>query len=846
LSAHSDAAATDPRRLETEWYDFAAVERRWREEWRRSGAHRADIDPDRPKYYALSMFPYPSGEMHMGHVRNYTITDVLARFKRMQGYSVLHPMGWDAFGLPAETAAIKRGMHPRDWTLGNVTAIKRQMDLFGLSYDWRREVTTCLPDYYHWTQWLFLMMYRRGLAYKKEARVNWCPTCETVLANEQAAGGSCWRCDTQVERRGLEQWFFKITDYADRLLDDLKLLDRWPERVRIMQENWIGRSEGVEIDFRLEATGDTVPVFTTRQDTICGVTYLVFAPEHPLIQKAVAGTPYEAKVREFAAEVARMTDIDRMSTELEKRGIFAGTYCINPVNGERVPVWVADYVLMEYGTGAVMGVPAHDQRDFEFARRYGLPIRVVIAGPDGEADPNKMPEAFTDYGTMVNSGRFNGLADKGALDRVADFLEENDIGRRRVNYRLRDWLISRQRYWGAPIPIIYCDKCGAVPVPERDLPVVLPPDVEFTGTGQSPLAASEEFLKATCPACGGPARRETDTMDTFVCSSWYYLRYASPDYKAGPFDPGQAAYWLPVDQYIGGVEHAVLHLLYSRFVTKVLHDDGLVPFVEPFARLMTQGMVTLGGAAMSKSRDNVVIPDDIADRYGVDTARVFTLFTSPPEKDLEWSEEGVQGASRFLNRVWRLVMGYRDLIRATGDPASADAPADDPDAAAGELRHALHTTIARVTADIEGRLNLNTAISASMELVNHMYHYRESVPPGEQNPAVLREAVGCLVRILAPFAPHLAEELWHEIGGTGSVHAAPWPEADPEALAVDTVTVVVQVNGKVRDRIEAPSGADRAELEQLALGRERVRAHVGDRKPRKVIVVPDKLVNIVV
>jgi len=823
-----------------ERYDFQAIERKWQEYWERKRLYDTTEDPSKPKFYCLEMFPYPSGNLHMGHVRNYSIGDVVARFYRMNGYNVIHPMGWDAFGMPAENAAIKRGIHPSKWTWDNINTMRNQLKSLGVSYEWRREVATCREDYYRWTEWMFLLMYKRGLAYKKKAAVNWCPECKTVLANEQAEGGRCWRCGTQVTKKELEQWFFKITEYADRLLEDLKYLTGWPERVRVMQENWIGRSEGVEIVFTLEGSGDPVPVFTTRHDTIYGVTYMVLAPEHPLVEKIVAGTPYETAVKEFVERTRRMSEIDRTSTELEKEGLFTGAYVINPLNGERVPVWVANYVLMEYGTGAVMGVPAHDQRDFEFAKKYGLPIRVVIQNGDGSLKPEDMTQVYDGPGTMVNSGPFDGLDSEEGKRRVAEFVESKGIGRRRVNYRLRDWLVSRQRYWGAPIPIIYCDRCGTVPVPEEDLPVMLPENVDFSPGQVSPLQSVEEFVNTTCPRCGGRARRETDTMDTFVCSSWYYFRYTSPDEKRLPFNPEAVRYWMPVDQYIGGIEHAVLHLLYSRFFTKVLYDEGMVHCVEPFTRLLTQGMVLKDGAAMSKSRGNIVAPDEIVEKYGADTARVFILFAAPPEKELDWSDRGVEGVHRFLNRVWRLVNA---IARGSGEPV--EPAAEERGESQVDLHRLTHLTIKKVTEDIRDRFNLNTAISALMEMVNGLFRYREEVPPEQQDGEALWDAAEKLTLMLAPFAPHIADELWERLGHGDSVHLQPWPKYDEQAIRTDEVTVVVQVNGKVRDRIRVPADAPAEEVERIALAQERVKKFIDGMRVEKIVTVPGKLVSIV-
>jgi len=831
-----------------ERYPFRDVEAKWQRAWEESGLHRTSFAAERPKYYCLEMFPYPSGELHMGHVRNYSIGDVLARYRHMRGFDVLHPMGWDAFGMPAENAAIRRGVHPAEWTRSNIAHMREQIRGLGLTYDWDRELTTCEPDYYRWTQWLFLLMHRRGLAYKARAAVNWCPECATVLANEQVVGGRCWRCDSPVGKKDLEQWFWRITAYADRLLDDLKLLSAWPERVRTMQANWIGRSEGVDLDFLVPAAHDRITVFTTRQDTIYGATFLMLAPEHPWLERVADLGPRGDEVRAFARRVASLSSAERgAEVEMEKEGIDTGVQAKNPFTGQTVPIWVANYILMEYGTGAVMGVPAHDQRDLEFARKYGLEVQPVIAPPDA-APPSgdDVAEAYVGPGHLINSGPFDGLSNADALERIAEAAEERGVGRRRVNYRLRDWLVSRQRYWGAPIPIVYCQRCGTVAVPERDLPVVLPVDVTLGATGLSPLALHEGFCQITCPRCGRPARRETDTMDTFVCSSWYYLRFTSAGQEDAAFAVADAARWMPVDQYTGGIEHAILHLLYSRFVTKVLYDAGLLPVTEPFTRLLTQGMVTLGGAAMSKSHGNIVSPDDIVKRYGADTARTFVLFTAPPDKDLEWSDQGVEGCSRFLSRVWRLVTAH-----VAARDAGAFAPGTGADATA--LRRVVHRTIRRVGRDIGERQNLNTAISAIMELVNAMYHFREAAAGGVARDAAgpspraaMDEAVSTLVRLLAPFAPHLAEELWHRRGGAGSVHEQAWPEYDPAAAAEAEAEVVVQVNGKLRDRIVVAADAPAAEVAAAALASERVKAAVGGRKVARVVHVPGRLVNVVV
>ena len=824
-----------------ERYDFREIEARWQARWAEDKLYEVPDASDRPNYYCLEMFPYPSGKLHMGHVRNYSIGDVVARFKTMQGYNVLHPMGWDAFGLPAENAAIKHGdIHPADWTMDNIAAMRAQLKQLGISYDWRREVATCHPGYYKWTQWLFLQLYHKGLAYKKKAAVNWCPSCATVLANEQVKEGVCERCKTAVEKRELAQWFFKITDYAERLLKDIDLLAGWPDKVKIMQEHWIGRSEGAEIRFPIDGLEEEFVVFTTRPDTVFGVTYMVIAPEHPLVEKLIAGREQAEEVRAFVRRVRNLSELARTAANVEKEGLFTGAYCINPLTGEKVPVLVANYVLLEYGTGCVMGVPAHDQRDFEFARKYHLPIRVVIQPPDLQLDPETMTEAYAGDGVMVNSGRFNGLTKEEGIRAVIACLEEKGLGRGRVNYRLRDWLISRQRYWGAPIPIVYCERCGTVPVPEKDLPVLLPRNVAFKPTGQSPLTECPEFVHTVCPTCGGPARRETDTMDTFVCSSWYYYRYTSPRNDEAAWERDKVERWLPVDQYIGGVEHAILHLLYSRFFTKVLYDLGLVSNVEPFTNLLTQGMVLKEGSKMSKSKGNVVSPEDIVARYGADTARLFILFAAPPERDLEWSDQGVEGCYRFLNRVWRLVSSLGGQLTAA--PAS---PAGGLVGADREMHRLTHLTIKKVTEDIDQRFNFNTAVSAIMELVNGLYQYRE-IPETDRDPAVMREAVESLLVLLAPFAPHITEELWAATGHRESIHKQPWPVYDERAIQEDEITVVVQINGRVRERVLLPAGVDAAEMQERVLAQPRVQQLLEGKKVVKVIPVPGKLVNIVV
>ena len=819
-------------------YNPSVIEPKWQQYWEEHKIDQTD-DEGGKKYYVLEMFPYPSGRLHMGHVRNYAIGDVLARFLRMRGYNVLHPMGWDAFGMPAENAAIKNNVHPAAWTYSNIEAMKKQQKAMGISYDWQREIATCDPDYYKWTQWLFLLLYKRGLAYKKHAAVNWCPNCSTVLANEQVEDGGCWRCGAEVTLKDLEQWFFRITDYAERLLEDLKLLSGWPERVCTMQENWIGKSEGVEVRFKVKDGTDEIPVFTTRPDTLYGVTYLVLAAEHPLVEKLTAGTEQEAAVRAFVEKTKKLNEVDRTSTEMVKEGVFTGAYCLNPVNGEEVPILVGNYVLMGYGTGAVMGVPAHDQRDFEFAQKYNLPLRVVITPPGQELTADALTEAYVDDGLLINSAQFTGETSEAAKKKIAAYLAANNWGEAKVTYRLRDWLISRQRYWGAPIPILYCEQCGTVPVPEEQLPVILPEDVTFQAGGQSPLAVHEEFLSAVCPQCGGQARRETDTMDTFIDSSWYYFRYTDPHNTELPFTKAKGDAWVPVDQYIGGIEHAILHLLYSRFITKVLYDAGYTAAVEPFTRLLAQGMVNKDGAKMSKSKGNVVSPDEIIEKFGADTVRLFILFAAPPEKDLDWSDRGVEGSYRFLKRVWRLVDRYAAVLQRAGEQ---QAEADKSDQ---EMRRAVHTALKKVTEDIEERFNFNTAISSIMEAVNAAYSYMHE-KEDNVHPGIMKEALEILVLMLAPFAPHLGEELWQRLGHQPSVHLQSWPTFDHTALQVAEVEIVVQINGKVRDHLMVPTGLTREALQELALASEKIAQQVQDKQIVKVIAVPDKLVNVVV
>ncbi|WP_053956988.1 leucine--tRNA ligase [Inediibacterium massiliense] len=815
-------------------YNFKEIEKKWQIHWDENKVFQTN-ENEKEKYYALEMFPYPSGKLHMGHVRNYSIGDVVARFKKMKGYNVLHPMGWDAFGLPAENAAIKHGIHPNEWTWKNLEEMREQLKQLGLSYDWDREVTTCHPDYYKWTQWIFLQFYKHGLAYKKQYPVNWCPSCETVLANEQVVGGKCERCDSVVGKKDLDQWYFKITDYADRLLKDIDKLEGWPEKVKLMQKNWIGKSIGAEVDFSIDGHDEKLKVFTTRPDTIYGVTYMVLAPEHPYVSQFTKGTQYEEEVIKFKEKLQHLSEIERTSTNVEKEGLFIGKYAINPVSEKKIPIYIANYVLMDYGTGAVMAVPAHDERDFEFAKKYDLPIIPVIKGKDEEIQ--ELKEAYTHEGVMINSELFNGLNNKEALVKISEYLEEKGLGKKTINFRLRDWLLSRQRYWGTPIPIVYCEECGVVPVPEKDLPVMLPTDVVFSGKGESPLTTSKEFVYTECPKCGKRARRETDTMDTFVDSSWYFLRYTDAKNQEEIFKKDNAKYWMGVDQYIGGVEHAILHLLYARFFTKVLYDLGYSPIEEPFDNLLTQGMVLKEGTKMSKSKGNVVSPEEIIKTYGADTARLFILFAAPPERDLEWSDTGVEGCFRFLNRVWRVVDELKDFIGTEKEIGSLKE--EDKN-----LEYMIHTTIKRVTEDIEERFNFNTAISAIMELVNEIYKYKEL---GEScNKPLLRQGLETIIILLSPFAPHMTEELWQNIGNNVSVHEQMWPTYDVGATLKDQVEMVIQINGKVRDKIEVSSNATKEELEKEALSNEKISALIEGKTLIKVIVVPKKLVNIVI
>lgn len=817
------------------------IEAKWQKYWEENKTFKVEMDKDKPKSYVLEMFPYPSGNLHMGHVRNYSIGDVIARFRTMKGFNVLHPMGWDSFGMPAENAAIKHNIPPKKWTLENIANMTRQLKALGLSYDWDREVTTCKEDYYKWTQWFFELFYKRGLAVKKESAVNWCDTCNTVLANEQVIDGKCWRCDHEVVKKDLSQWFFKITDYADELLKDLDLLPGWPERVKTMQHNWIGRSEGLEFSFEIPALNDSVAVYTTRPDTAYGVTFMALAAEHPLIKKICENNPKADEINAFCERVRNQSEIERTSSESEKEGVFTGVYCINPFTGRKVEIWVTNYVLYDYGTGAVMGVPTGDQRDWMFADKYGIEKIVTICPVGKELKLEEMTCAYEEKeGMLVNSGEFTGMEMHKAMSAIMDKAEAEGFGKRRVNYRLRDWLISRQRYWGAPIPIIYCPHCGEVLVPEDQLPVRLPEDVSFTAGAKSPLATSEEFVHCKCPKCGADATRETDTMDTFLCSSWYYLRYTDAHNDKMPFDKELNNYWGPVDQYIGGIEHAILHLLYSRFFVKVLRDAGLVDYDEPFSNLLTQGMVIKDGAKMSKSLGNVVSPEEILSKYGADTARLFILFAAPPERELEWSDQGVEGSFRFLNRIWRIVQAFEAVLaqKVTEYDHSNLTEADK------DLRRVLHSSIKKVTNDIETRFNFNTAISTMMELVNALYAYKEAAK--EPNAGLIYEAISDLIKMMSPFVPHITEELWRgAIDANSSVHEQSWPECDEEALKVDNVEIVLQVNGKVRGRLTVPAEATKEELEKIAMADANVQAHIGDATVRKVICVPGRLVNIV-
>ena len=824
-----------------EEYDFGEIEKKWQDYWLESGFYKTPSEVDEAeRLYVLDMFAYTSGSMHMGNARTYTLGDVIARYKKRQGYKLLHPTGWDAFGLPADMAAVKHGIHPADWTESNIARWRQQFKRLGMPFDRSAEVTTCRPDYYQWTQWLFLKFFERGLAYKKYADCNWCPSCRTVLANEQTKGGRCERCESTVEKRSLNQWFFKITDYADRLLEGLDRLDGWPEKVKAMQREWIGRSEGAELFFPVkDRSGGSIKVFTTRADTVYGATYMILSPEHPMLPALARGTALEDPVSAFVQRMSKTERFEREAAETEKEGMFTGKYAVNPFTGEDIPIWTANYVLMDYGTGAIMAVPAHDQRDLDFARKYGLPVKVVVQPPGAELDGQTsrrgepcvrpgMTEAYTDPGYMVNSGKFDGLPNDEAAEAMIQYAQARGIGEKAVSYHLRDWCISRQRYWGTPIPIIHCDRCGMVPAAE--LPVELPQDVKLTGKGPSPLSLVEDFVNVPCPRCGGSAKRDTDTLDTFVCSSWYFLRFANPHYPEGPFDAEAVKKWLPVDQYFGGIEHAILHLMYARFFTKALFDMGLVDFDEPFTNLFTPGMVTKDGRKMSKSKGNAVEVDDILNEYGADTLRLFALFAGPPERDLEWSDRGVEGMHRFLKRLWRL-----SLSLPSGVPTRADENAGTRHAV--PLRRQMHRTIRKVTEDIE-RIHFNTAISAIIELLNAAYAQ-------ENETADVIDALETMILLLAPFAPHITEDLWHRRGHSDSVHDQPWPGFDAEMAKQEETTVVVQINGRLRDRMAVPTGMADDEIRKMALDRERIKQRIKGKEISRVVVVPDRLVNIV-
>ncbi|MFC1989365.1 leucine--tRNA ligase [Chloroflexota bacterium] len=809
-------------------YNPQEIEEKWQQKWAEDRLYEVTEDSAKPKWYALTMFPYTSGDLHIGHWYAMAPSDVHARFKRMQGYNVLHPMGFDAFGLPAENAAIKRGIHPFTWTMQNVENMRRQLKSIGATYDWSREVVTCLPEYYKWTQWFFLKLYEHDLAYRGKAPVNWCPRCQTVLANEQVvSGGFCERCEAAVTRRDLEQWFFRITKYADELMQHDGI--DWPERIKIMQRNWVGKSTGADISFALDNPGvdeKEIRVFTTRPDTIFGVTFMVLAPEHPLVARLT--TPdRKAEVEDYIARSRQQTEIERLSTEKEKDGVFTGAYVTNRLNGEKVPIWIADYVLLGYGTGAVMGVPAHDERDFAFAKKYDLPIITVIAPAGWQGE--ELQEAYIEDGTMANSGQFNGLPNRQGIEAVCDLLEEKGWGGRAITYRIRDWLISRQRYWGAPIPIVYCEKCGIVPVPEEDLPVLLPEDAEFKPTGESPLKYCEQFADTTCPRCSGPAKRETDTMDTFMCSNWYFLRYTSPHFDFAPFDPDKLKYWLPVDLYTGGAEHAVMHLLYARFFTKAIRDMGLIDFDEPFTRLFNQGTIIADRQKMSKSRGNAITPDEYVSKLGADAVRAYLMFLAPWEQGGEWNDSGISGTGRWLNRLWNLVLEPYQVKRA-GDKAHI------------ELQRITHQTIKRVTSDLE-KIKLNTMIAALMEFTNHLSKAKES---GFVTDSAWKESIDTLLLLLAPTTPHLAEELWQRMGHDYSIHNQNWPQWDEELAKEEEITLVVQVNGKLRDRITVPASISEDEAMQKVLENQRVKAYLEGKKIIKTIYVPGRLVNIVV
>lgn len=816
-------------------YDATLIEEKWQRVWEEKKLHATVeiANSDQEKFFCLEQFPYPSGKLHMGHTRVYTIGDVIARFKRMKGYNVLHPMGWDAFGMPAENAAIKSGSHPKTWTYKNIEEMREQLNKLGGTYDWDREVTTCSPDYYKFSQSLFQYFFEKGLAYRKKAPVNWCPECHTVLANEQVEYGKCWRCSTDVTKKELEQWFLRITDYAERLIDDLDKLDRWPEKIKTMQKNWIGKSLGTNIVFDVLDSNEKITCFTTRPDTIFGVTFVLVAPEHPLIKSLLLNRSVDHQLQAFVEKMKKVSEIRRTAIDVEKEGYFSGLYVEHPLTKERIPVWVANYVLMDYGTGSVMGVPAHNQLDFEFAKIYNLPIKIVIS--NNALKGEELDEAITEDGILINSGPFDGTSSRVAIEQISTLLKQNSLGGPTVSYRLRDWLISRQRYWGVPIPIVYCDECGIVPVPKEQLPVFLPENVTIDGK-RNPISTADDFVNISCPKCGTPAKRETDTMDTFICSSWYFFRYCDPKNSDEPFNPEKVKSWLPVDEYIGGIEHAILHLLYSRFFTKVLYDAGLVYIDEPFTSLLAQGMVLKDGAKMSKSKGNIVPLDDFVSKYGADTGRIFILFAAPPENDLEWSENGVEGSFRFLNRVWRMVHTHVQLFNKANNVELE--PKDLT--STKELYRQLNYTIKKVTEDLDNRYQFNTAISSIMKLTNMINVYSQDV--GRESLAL---TVKTLIVLLAPFTPHIAEELWKVIGQTNSVHEEAWPKYDEAAMIRDEVEIAIQINGKVKTRIVVSSLASNEDVERICLRDEQVREYIVNRTIEKVIVVPRKLVNIV-
>jgi len=823
-------------------YNPQEIEKKWQKNWQEKDAFKVLNDDYNKKYYDLVMFPYPSGTLHVGHVKNYVIGDVIARYKRMRGYNVMHPFGFDAFGLPAENAAINKGnIHPEDWTMQNIDIIRKQIKKLGISYNWDREVITCKEDYYKWTQWIFLQLYKNGLAYKKKAPVNWCPNCKTVLANEQVVNGRCERCGTVVEIKQLEQWYFKITDYAEKLLNDLENLDGWPENVKTMQKNWIGKSVGAEVEFKIYNSKESLKVFTTRPDTLWGVTFMALAPESPLVEELTTPENSE-KINKFLQKVSLQDRFKRTAEGAEKEGLFTGSYAINPVNGEKIPIYVANYILYEYGTGAIMAVPAHDQRDFEFAKKYNLPIRIVIMPENDKLTEENLEKAYVGEGVLINSGEFTGLNNQAAIQKVSQWLEDKKIGKVVTQYKLRDWLISRQRYWGAPIPIVYCEKCGVVPVPEEDLPVKLPRDVEFEPTGKSPLIDHPDFEETTCPKCGGKAKREVDTMDTFVDSSWYYLRYVNSKLEDKPFNKQDVDNWLPVDQYIGGVEHAILHLLYSRFITKVLKDLGYVSFDEPFKNLFTQGMIYRNGAKMSKSKGNVVSPEEMIEKYGSDALRTYILFMAPPERDAEWNDSGIEGTYRFLNRVWNTYMRIQDKITNLGNNLNYLLKNKKEK----DLRRKLHQTIEKITNDIEGNFQFNTAVSSLMELLNELNSYLNDTDEKDWNLNLLKEFSEVFVLMLSPIAPHISEELWKNFGNDEFIFKASWPKIDKNALKTEEITLAIQINGKLRAQITADVNLSEEEVKNSALEDDKVQKYISGKKIEKIIYVPGKIINIVV